>query len=167
MRNFVEAIGYFGSIFIHAFDRESLHAKMLRIGEHDPRVIYKGLNNLQRRGMLRRRGDKYLFTKTGKEWLRRSRTRYHRPEKKAWDGKWRLVIFDVPQELHQQRLRLRARLKKLGFYQLQKSVLVFPYPCEEELGYLCGELGVTDYVDVILAESAGMKTEEIKKWFVL
>ena len=85
--------------------------------------------------------------------------------KKKWDRKWRIVIFDIPEELHKNRNSFRAKIKNLGFYMLQRSVFVFPYPCEEELNELCSRLNISDYVDVIRADSIGFKEKEIKKYF--
>ena len=48
---------------------------------------------------------------------------------------------------------------------LQKSVFVFPYACERELGYLCSQLKLSDYVDVIVAKSIGSREKEMRKYF--
>ena len=50
---------------------------------------------------------------------------------------------------------------------IQKSVFVIPYPCDEELGDICQDLKITDYVDVIVADSIGLKEREIRKFFEL
>jgi DNA-binding transcriptional regulator PaaX len=50
---------------------------------------------------------------------------------KKWDKRWRVVIFDIPHPKKKQRDILRDRLKAIGFCQLQKSVWIFPYPCNE------------------------------------
>lgn len=52
---------------------------------------------------------------------------------KAWDGKWRIVGFDIPERWRQARDSLRDLLKRLGFYPLQKSVWVIPWPCRNEI----------------------------------
>jgi len=54
----------------------------------------------------------------------------------SWDGKWRLVIFDIPEKLKKARDALRWKLKELGFYELQKSVFVFPYECKDEIDFI-------------------------------
>lgn len=43
-------------------------------------------------------------------------------EDKDWDGKWRVVIFDIPEEKRIIRNLFRRNLKKWGFKPLQKSV---------------------------------------------
>ncbi|KKS96406.1 MAG: Transcriptional regulator, PaaX family [Candidatus Giovannonibacteria bacterium GW2011_GWA1_43_15] len=57
-------------------------------------------------------------------------------EPKKWDGKWRLVIFDIPEKMKKAREALRDKLRKLGFYQLQKSVFVFPFVCHDEINFI-------------------------------
>ncbi len=54
----------------------------------------------------------------------------------AWDGKWRLVIFDVPEKLKKVREALRYHLKRLGFKELQHSVFILPFECHNEMDYL-------------------------------
>lgn len=52
---------------------------------------------------------------------------------KRWDGKWRIVIFDIPEKKRLARDVLRNKLKELGFYQLQRSVFVHPFECQREI----------------------------------
>lgn len=85
---------------------------------------------------------------------------------KKWDKKWRIVIFDIPIEKNRARDALREKLKELGFYQLQKSVLVYPYPCEKEIQFLCELFNITPYVTIIVAENISNETK-LKKHFKL
>lgn len=55
---------------------------------------------------------------------------------KQWDKKWRLLIFDIPEVRRVKREALRGKLKELGFFPLQKSVWVIPFPCEKEIKLL-------------------------------
>ena len=48
-----------------------------------------------------------------------------------WDGIWRVVIFDIPQEKQRSRDMLRGHLKNFGFKQIQGSVWAYPFPCED------------------------------------
>lgn len=50
---------------------------------------------------------------------------------KQWDGKYRLIIFDIKEWKRKTRDDLRRWLEHLGFEHLQNSVWVFPYPCRE------------------------------------
>ena len=55
-------------------------------------------------------------------------------QNKKRDGKWRMV-FDIPTS-HEARHVFQRKLKSLGFFQMQRSVYVCPYPCEKEIKFL-------------------------------
>lgn len=65
---------------------------------------------------------------------------------KHWDEKWRMVLFDIPEEKRKGRDMLRAWLKKLKFHQLQASVFVHPYDCKDEYEFLVEMYGLRKYV---------------------
>lgn len=55
---------------------------------------------------------------------------------KIWDEKWRIVIFDIPEKKRPARDALRDKLKELGFCELQRSVFICPYACENEINFI-------------------------------
>lgn len=71
---------------------------------------------------------------------------------KTWDRKWRIVIFDIPEKCKRVRDLFRSHLKTMGFFNLQESVWVHPYPCFEQIEYLRQIYGVAINVDYILAQ---------------
>lgn len=66
--------------------------------------------------------------------------------KTRWDGRWRFVGFDIPEELKRSRNILRRKLRSLGFLELQKSLLVVPYECHNEITLVLQFLDVHTYV---------------------
>lgn len=50
---------------------------------------------------------------------------------KRWDGRWRVVIFDIPERRRGVRNRLRLFMQEYGFVRLQDSVWIYPYDCED------------------------------------
>ena len=54
------------------------------------------------------------------------------PKPAVWDGKWRMVVFDIPEEQNAKRDFLRRLLKANNFHQLQASVYINPYPLNRE-----------------------------------
>lgn len=72
---------------------------------------------------------------------------------KEWDKKWRIVIFDIPEEKKVARNILRGKLKKIGFLQLQKSVFVFPYDCLEVIKSIKFIYCLGKHIQYIVAES--------------
>ena len=71
---------------------------------------------------------------------------------KSWDGKWRLVIFDIPEEKKIARNAMTQKLKSLGMYSLQRSTFVFPYKCKEEVDFIATYYNVSDCVYFIEAQ---------------
>ncbi len=67
---------------------------------------------------------------------------------KRWDGKWRVVLFDVPVSKKPAADAFRRALKKLGLKQLQRSVWVTPYECQSEAAVLRQIYGLKDHVRI-------------------
>lgn len=65
---------------------------------------------------------------------------------RRWDKKWRIVIFDIPEKKKVAREVLRNKLKQLGFYQLQRSVFVHPFECQQEIELITKFYEVGPYV---------------------
>jgi CRISPR-associated endonuclease Cas2 len=83
---------------------------------------------------------------------------------KRWDGKWRIVIFDIPEDDRVFRDILRSHLCELGFRKLQNSVFVSPYPFEKPILELIGLYSANSYVRVITAIKIDNE-ENLKKHF--
>lgn len=89
------------------------------------------------------------------------------PKSKKWDKKWRILIFDIPEKKRVGREALRGMIKRLQFYQLQKSVWVHPFNCRAEVSLLKDFFGFTDReVRFMVAEEIG-STEHVKQFFGL
>jgi len=72
---------------------------------------------------------------------------------KQWDKKWRVVLFDIPDNRKKSRETLRFHLKNLGFYKFQESVFVHPYNCKDEIDYLIEFYDLRRFVRFIIADS--------------
>ena len=62
-------------------------------------------------------------------------------------------MFDIPENKHAVRDRLRRTLSTMGFVQLQKSVWIFPYDCEDIVSLLKADLRMGTEMLYIIAES--------------
>ncbi len=83
-----------------------------------------------------------------------------------WDGIWRMVIFDIPEKRKKAREAIRKKLKELGFKELQKSVLVHPYECENEIDFIVEVFQIRNCVRFIRAASI-TNDEQLKIKFKL
>ena len=110
--------------------------QFFNIDMHKEKKAYWAAYNLKRRGYMQSIKKKnkiaYKLTKKGK----RSATQLainKMIQNKNWDKKWRILIFDIPETRRSFRDNLRKSLIDIGFYQLQKSVWIFPYDVKDYL----------------------------------
>ncbi|MEK6897112.1 MAG: hypothetical protein AABW93_01130, partial [Nanoarchaeota archaeon] len=86
-------------------------------------------------------------------------------KQKIWDKSWRVVIFDIPERSGRiARNAMRWKMKNMGFFQLQKSVWVFPYPCEKEIQLISEIYNVNPFVNIITAERI-FNDDNLSKYF--
>lgn len=83
---------------------------------------------------------------------------------KHWDGKWRIVLFDIPEKDRVFRDILREHLYNLKFFKLQLSVFASPYPFEKQILELISLYSAEPYVRVITAVKIDNETK-IKNHF--
>lgn len=98
----------------------------------EQKYLRQSFRRLLARGFIKKERGGWRLTKEG---LRFSRRRLKPASSRAagmWDGKWRLVSFDVPVDRNDARDALRALLVEFDFFPLQKSVWVSPFAAEEE-----------------------------------
>ena len=97
---------------------------------------------------------KLMLTKKGKEEAKKlnllgSTIKFKKPKK--WDGKWRVVLFDILETDRIFRTILRRHLYDLNFIKLQHSVFVSPYPFEKSILELSALYSAERYIRVITA----------------
>lgn len=119
--------------------------------------VWKALKYLeeQNRIQLRRVDDSYFLevTEAGELKIEEEEVwelRIRKP--KRWDGKWRIVMFDVPMSLSKNRVLFKQKLEQLGFIQYQMSVFVFPFDCRGEVEQVATWCGVGKYIKYIVAD---------------
>lgn len=146
-----------------------------RSGFYDKKDYKSAINNLKRRKLieiLSEKDGRIRVNLTNKGIKRVREFAFDNlaiPKPKKWDKKWRVVIFDIPTQprrLNVARAALREKIKELGFYKLQRSVWIHPYPCEDEI-LLVGEIfKVSPFIEILTVEKLLHETQ-IKNFFNL
>lgn len=97
--------------------------------------VQKSYLELQKREYIREeiKGENKRIIITSRGRVEILRSKIFQKKKEKWDGKWRIVIFDISEKQRRGRNLVRRELKWLGFKELQKSVWIFPYDAELEL----------------------------------
>lgn len=133
--------------------------------------IRDGVNKLLRKGKVEIReteaGTEVRITTKGKtEIIKYRLEELNLVKPSQWDGKWRLVIFDVNETVRNKRDELRRWLVRLGLKLMQKSVWVYPYPLEEQIKFLREILKTPHAVKLITAEKID-NDNDLREWFDL
>ena len=68
-----------------------------------------------------------------------------------WDGKWRIVLYDISSRKKVITENIRNDLLRLGFLMIQESVYIIPYPCSREIGLLKSFYALNQEVKLITA----------------
>lgn len=113
----------------------------------DHRSVFLKMYDLQRGGYIRqkKRDNTSFFHLTPKGRLHILKYLHLERLTKKWDGRWRIVIFDLPETLKKWREHVRGELKNLGFYPLQESVYITPYPVTGEVDEFLREWNLRKY----------------------
>ncbi len=163
------AIGVAGIITIAVIAPNSL--QILKLFDLDKRhyksqSVYKTLKRLQNQRLVEI-GEKdgrtvITITEKGKKRLLAydfEEMRILKPKK--WDGKWRIVGFDIPEKQKKAREALRRKLKELDFLQIQKSLFLHPYSCREEVEFIGEIFQINKYI--IFIETTSITNEDYLK----
>jgi len=112
------------------------------LGERKKEGISRARDQLLKEGLLSRDSRGYLIiTETGQRRLiDRKISSYSLEKPKRWDGKWRVITFDIPERRKRTRDQIRQTLSHIGFVRLQDSVWVYPYNCEDLIALLKADM---------------------------
>lgn len=80
---------------------------------------------------------------------------------RAWDRKWRLVLYDVNHLKRTRQDSFRRILKQMNFYPLQKSVYITPFKCRDEVEYLREYFNLGS--EVLILEVSKLENEKYYK----
>lgn len=124
----------------------------LTLPGYNPFYTKRTLRRLTSQDCIAQQDGEYVLTNRGKRWiLKYTIGDLSVPKPAKWDGRWRLVIYDVARQKASFRSLFRSTLKRLGFFNVQESVWLYPYPCEKEIHFLRDYCGMGDNVIYIIA----------------
>lgn len=78
----------------------------------------------------------------------------------TWDGYWRIILLDIPEERKNEREALRYLLKKAGFVCLKNSVWISMYPFEHLFINIKNDLGLKTELIILVTDKIDKETEQ-------
>ena len=146
---------------------EYRHPSLVKEGKNTRQyAVTRSIKNLADSGLVERleggHGEFLRLTKSG----RAKATSYKLDAKSslvnpAWDGKWRIVLLDLPEARKAEREALRYLLKKAGFIMLKNSAWVSPFPFEFLFQNLKKDFGLSTELMIIVTDTIDPETDEL------
>lgn len=114
--------------------------------------IDKATEGLAKKGLVERsRAGEIRLTPAGAD----VKKRLYLERRRDWDGKWRVVLFDIPEAQREVRDGLRLEFKKLGFGRWQRSAWITPFNITTELDTYLKKQNLSELVQIIVGERFG------------
>jgi len=145
----LDAVVFFMSIYQAPISKKIMLAQF---GEDFSRIsINSALNRLCRKGFISKLKEKNniflnITNKNKFYCLGDYVTLKIKKSKNRWDGKWRLVIYDIPEKRKVEREYLRSILGLLGFGKIQDSCWASPYDYSGFVYDLAKRRGIVDCI---------------------
>ncbi|MFZ1020171.1 MAG: hypothetical protein WAN61_04285 [Minisyncoccia bacterium] len=79
----------------------------------------------------------------------------------TWDGFWRIILLDLPENRKSERESLRYLLKKAGFVCLKNSAWISPFPFEHLFANIKKDLGLTTEMMIIVTEFIDEESKKV------
>lgn len=79
----------------------------------------------------------------------------------AWDGLWRIILLDLPENRKNERESLRYLFKKAGFVCLKNSAWISPFPFEHLFTNIKKDLGLTTEMMIIVTEKIDEESKKV------
>lgn len=83
----------------------------------------------------------------------------------TWDGYWRIILLDLPEDRKNERDAMRYLLKKAGFICIKNSVWISMYPYEHLFTNIKKDLNLTTEMMIMVTDKIDEETE--KEFFSL
>lgn len=97
----------------------------------------------------------YSMTPRGKKRLNEAAARIYKQTPAAWNGKWCIATYNIPEKQRAMRDQMRKELAWMGFGMLANSVWISPHDLAERVKEIVESYKIADYVEIFSAEYRG------------
>ncbi len=131
--------------------------------EFKKETIRVNFYRLKKQGLITKDPNKaiYFLTSKGKKFVNAIESRYS-VLKKPWDGKFRIVIFDIPEKYGYWRRIIRRELLFFKFQQLQKSVYIGKYPMLKSFYQEMRQAGIDKHIFLFTVDEIDKEKEVLE-----
>lgn len=134
---------------------------------HNDQSVRAAISRMNKQGWVQseRLGNKsyYSLTLRGQKRIDEAAKRIFKLTPEKWDGKWRMFMYTIPEEIRSVRDELRKELVWSGFGMLSSSCWISANNLEKQVYDLIEKYNIEGYVDFFIAEYSGPHEN---KWLV-
>ncbi|NME04506.1 phenylacetic acid degradation operon negative regulatory protein PaaX [Psychrobacillus sp. BL-248-WT-3] len=145
--------------------------RLLKEFGHNEQSVRVAVSRMMKQGWLEseKQGNKsyYFLTHRGKVRMEEAANRIFKLMPNEWDGKWRMLMYTIPEEKRQIRDELRKELLWSGFGSFSSGCWISPNNLEKEVKFLIDKYETHEYVDFFVSDYKGPKENQAlveKSW---
>ena len=137
-----------------------------KIKSYNRRQIQRSLYYLKQKKFIAfsAHAQKPILTKLGLKRVKEAEFNSIEIKPRPWDGLWRFLGFDIPEDERDKRFVFRQKLKALGFFHFQQSIFLLPYPCDSEINKITQYLEIEQCVHIITGSRFSGDKQLVKKF---
>lgn len=120
--------------------------------------VRTALFRLRKAGLIKNENKKIALTESGQQralfcFVDAEANLFKSNFFQKWDGAWRILLFDIPENKRRLRDYLRIILKRIGFKELQRSIWIYPYPVPQFLKEIVFHSDISAHARLITTDS--------------
>jgi phenylacetic acid degradation operon negative regulatory protein len=138
--------------------------RLLKEFGHNEQGVRVAVSRMVKQGWIQseKQGNKsyYFLTDRGVSRIEEAANRIYKMNPNEWDGKWRILMYTIPEEKRQIRDELRQELLWSGFGSFSNSCWISPNNLEREVKLLIAKYGISEYVDFFVSDYIGPRDNQ-------
>ena len=133
--------------------------RLLKEFGHNEQSVRAAISRMYKQGWVdsRKEGNKsyYFLTARGIDRMDEAAKRIFKLNPEKWDGKWRMLIYSIPEEKRNIRDELRKELLWSGFGSIANSSFISPNDLTKQVYMLIDKYDIKEHVHYFIAEYNG------------
>lgn len=145
--------------------------RLLKEFGHNEQGVRVAVSRMVKQGWIQseKQGNKsyYFLTDRGVQRMDEAANRIYKMKPNEWDGKWRILMYTIPEDKRQLRDDLRKELLWSGFGSFSSGCWISPNDLEKQINRLIEKYDIDEYVDFFISEYKGPKENQTlveKSW---
>ncbi|WP_458355457.1 phenylacetic acid degradation operon negative regulatory protein PaaX [Peribacillus frigoritolerans] len=138
--------------------------RLLKEFGHNEQGVRVAVSRMVKQGWIQseKQGNKsyYFLTDRGVQRMDEAANRIYKMKPNEWDGKWRILMYTIPEDKRQLRDDLRKELLWSGFGSFSSGCWISPNDLEKQINRLIEKYNIDEYVDFFISEYKGPKENQ-------